>query len=90
MITSKVAVKKGDILLYYTGYKRYYPGCEAEEPLLPHVLQLVGEDRVMISADMPHLESRENGVAEIRERTDLSDAVKAKLLGANAAAFYRT
>jgi hypothetical protein len=28
-------------------------------------------------------------VAEIRERTDLSDAVKAKLLGANAAAFYR-
>ena len=40
-------------------------------------------------ADMPHLESRENVVAEIRERADVSDAVKAKLLGANAAAFYR-
>jgi kynurenine formamidase len=31
MITSKVEVKKGDILLYHTGYRRYYPGCEAED-----------------------------------------------------------
>jgi predicted TIM-barrel fold metal-dependent hydrolase len=73
----------------YLSTSQIYLTCEGEEPLLPHVLQLVGEDRVMISADMPHLESRENAVAEIRERTDLSDAVKAKLLGANAAAFYR-
>jgi kynurenine formamidase len=31
MLTSKVPVKKGDILIYYTGYKRYYPGYETED-----------------------------------------------------------
>jgi hypothetical protein len=38
---------------------------------------------------MPHLEARDSVVAEIQERTDLSAAVKAKLLGANAAEFFR-
>jgi predicted TIM-barrel fold metal-dependent hydrolase len=42
----------------------------------------------MISADMPHGEAREGSVGEIRERADLSDAVKQRLLGDNAAKFY--
>jgi hypothetical protein len=42
----------------------------------------------MISADMPHGEAREGSVEEIRARTDLSDAVKQRLLGDNAAKFY--
>ena len=39
----------------------------------------------MISADMPHGEAREGSVQEIRERADLSDAVKRRLLGDDAA-----
>ena len=73
----------------YLATGRIYVTCEGEERLLPQVLELLGEDHVMISGDMPHLEARENVVVEIRERTDLSDAVKAKLLGANAARFFR-
>jgi predicted TIM-barrel fold metal-dependent hydrolase len=42
----------------------------------------------MISADMPHGEAREGSVQEIRERADLSDALKRRILGDNAAKFY--
>jgi len=66
-----------------------YFTCEAEEKLVPQVMEFVGEDRIMISADMPHGEAREGSVAEIRERTDLSDAIKQKILGDNAAEFYQ-
>ena len=65
-----------------------YFTCEAEEKLVPQVMEFVGEDRIMISADMPHGEAREGSVQEIRERTDLSDAVKQRILGDNAAKFY--
>jgi predicted TIM-barrel fold metal-dependent hydrolase len=65
-----------------------YFTCEAEEKLVPQVIEFVGEDRIMISADMPHGEAREGSVEEIRERADLSDAVKGRLLGDNAAKFY--
>jgi uncharacterized protein len=65
-----------------------YFTCEAEEKLVPEVIEFVGEDRIMISADMPHGEAREGSVEEIRGRSDLSDAVKQQLLGDNAARFY--
>jgi hypothetical protein len=42
----------------------------------------------MISADMPHGEAREASVAEIRERTDLTEAQKRQILGEAAATFY--
>jgi len=65
-----------------------YFTCEAEEKLLPQVMEFVGKDRIMISADMPHGEAREGSVEEIRGRNDLSEAVKRRLLGDNAAKFY--
>ena len=68
---------------------RLYVTCEAEEPLLPRVLELVGEDHVMIEGDMPHAEARDTGIQELRERTDLTDTVKQKVLRDNAIAFYK-
>ena len=65
-----------------------YFTCEAEEQLVPQVINFVGEDRIMISADMPHGEAREGSVQEIRERSDLSETVKRRILGDNAAKFY--
>ncbi|MBI3077472.1 MAG: amidohydrolase family protein [Deltaproteobacteria bacterium] len=62
--------------------------CEAEEKLLPQVLEFVGEDRIMISADLPHAEARESAVFELTERTDLSESQKQKLLTDNALRFY--
>jgi len=32
--------------------------CEAEEKLLTQAIEFVGEERIMISADMPHGEAR--------------------------------
>jgi predicted TIM-barrel fold metal-dependent hydrolase len=69
-----------DCAIYFT--------TEAEERYLPHVLEFVGEDRIMLSADMPHGEAREASVEEIQERTDLSEAQKTKILGETAAKFY--
>jgi predicted TIM-barrel fold metal-dependent hydrolase len=68
---------------------RIYLTCEGDEALLPRVIELLGEDQVMLSADIPHVEARENSFAEIRERGDLSEAVKRKILGENAIRFLR-
>lgn len=70
-----------DCELYFT--------CEAEERRLPETLKIVGEDRIMISADLPHTEARENAVQELKERTDLSETTKRRILGENPARFYR-
>ncbi len=65
-----------------------YVTCEADERLLPCVLEMWGEDRMMLSSDMPHSELRDNAKAEILRRTDVSEAIKKKLLVENARAFY--
>jgi len=69
-----------DCQIYFT--------CEAEEQLLPEVLELVGVDRMMISSDIPHSEGRETAIEEILARPDLSESAKEKILGLNAQAFY--
>jgi predicted TIM-barrel fold metal-dependent hydrolase len=68
--------------------RQIYFTCEGEEKLLPEVLSLVGEDRIMISADIPHSEGRETAIEEILARRDLSESAKEKILGLNAKVFY--
>lgn len=67
---------------------RIYLTSEADETLLPFVLDFLGEDNIMMSEDMPHLEAREGSGADLGARSDLSDARKEKILWRNAAAFY--
>ncbi len=50
-----------------------YFTCEGDEKLRPVVLDWLGEDQMMASADMPHMEARETSPQEIAERGDLSD-----------------
>ena len=73
----------------YLAEGRLYVTCEAEERLLPQVLELVGEDQVLIEGDMPHAEARDTGIQELRERTDIKEDVKRKILRENAIAFYK-
>lgn len=61
---------------------------EAEERYLPRVMEFVGEDRIMVSADMPHGEGREASVQQIEERQDLTGVQIRKLLHDNARIFY--
>ncbi|MBI3079506.1 MAG: amidohydrolase family protein [Deltaproteobacteria bacterium] len=65
-----------------------YVTCEAEERLLPQVIETLGEDRVLMEADLPHSEARHSAVREIQERKDISDAVKEKILSKNALRFF--
>jgi predicted TIM-barrel fold metal-dependent hydrolase len=43
---------------------------------------------VVVSADVPHPEARENCMAEIAERADLAPAVKEKILTHNPARLF--
>lgn len=65
-----------------------YLSAEGDDRLLPVVLEIAGEDHVVVSADVPHPEARENCMAEIAERADLAPAVKEKILTHNPARLF--
>lgn len=65
-----------------------YFTCEGDERLLPIVLEYLGEDHMMASADMPHTEARENTLNEIKARTDITATQKEKILSKNAVRFF--
>jgi len=60
-----------------------YLVCEVDDELRG-ALDLLGEDRLLLGSDMPHSESHPNSFVKFRERTDISEAAKNKILGANA------
>jgi uncharacterized protein len=68
---------------------RIYVTCEADETLLPQVIECLGEDKIMVSEDMPHFEEREGSMKELHRRSDISEAQKRKILHENPARFYR-
>jgi len=63
---------------------------ESEEDL-PHLLQHLGEDGLMMSSDYPHGDpsADELFLDKLNLRQDIPDRVKEKLVGGNAARFYR-
>ena len=65
-----------------------YLTAEGDERLLTTVIEIMGEDQVCVSADVPHPEARENCMAEIAERDDISDTVKEKILSHNPARLF--
>lgn len=72
----------------YLQSHQVYLSVEGDEPGIPQVVQLIGEDRIMASADMPHAEARDNHLEEITERDDLTAQQKEKILTHNPARFY--
>jgi predicted TIM-barrel fold metal-dependent hydrolase len=65
-----------------------YFACEGDELSLPQVVEILGEDHLMTSVDMPHDEALDDSINNIQARADLSESLKAKILGENAARFY--
>jgi uncharacterized protein len=60
--------------------------CEQRESMLPAVVDVLGDDFVMFATDYPHPDGVFPGaVALLRDRTDISDETKTKLLSTNAA-----
>lgn len=46
----------------YLKERRIFFTCDAEEFLLPQVIELLGEDQMMVSVDIPHGEVREESM----------------------------
>ncbi|HLH23920.1 MAG TPA: amidohydrolase family protein [Chloroflexota bacterium] len=64
-----------------------YVVCEADEDL-GAAMAILGEDRIMLGSDMPHSEAHPSSFRQFAARGDVSDRVKAKILGENAERFF--
>jgi uncharacterized protein len=74
----------------YVERGQLYVSCEPEESALPFVTETLGDHFVMYASDYPHWDSDfPHSTRPLRERTDLSDAVRERIMGANACRFYR-
>jgi predicted TIM-barrel fold metal-dependent hydrolase len=66
-----------------------YFSCEADEWLLPQAVKLVGENQIVYASDFPHWDnSYPQSLDEIRDRGDLTDRQKQKILADNARRLY--
>ena len=69
---------------------RIFFGCEPGEYHIPHVIAELGEDCLLYSSDYPHADSQwPRTVQMTRAVQGLSKSAQRKILGDNAARFYR-
>ena len=73
----------------YLSQGRCFVTAEPDERLVPEALDAIGETSVMYASDYPHSDSKfPYSVKAVRERDDLSDETKERVLGANALRYY--
>jgi len=62
--------------------------CEPDEPYIPRVLDLIGEDRLLFASDYPHPDHKWPETVERALALPIGDAARRKLLWDNPRAFY--
>ena len=67
---------------------RIFFGCEGSETYLGRIAQEIGVENLMYSSDYPHGDRTEGTAGMLKERDDLSDSAKEKILEGNARRFY--
>jgi predicted TIM-barrel fold metal-dependent hydrolase len=73
----------------YVERGQLYVSCEPAEPMLPAAIADLGADFVMFASDYPHWDGEfPNATKPIRERDDLADDDRAKVLAENARRFF--
>jgi predicted TIM-barrel fold metal-dependent hydrolase len=73
----------------YIARGQLYVSCEPEEVSVPLAVESLGDHFIMYASDYPHWDSDfPNSTKPMRERRDISDAVRAKIMGGNAERFY--
>jgi uncharacterized protein len=73
----------------YVKCGRVYVGCEPGEKMLPLAAEWIGAGQLLYASDYPHWDSDwPDTVRIVRNRTDIGDELKRKLLGENALRFY--
>jgi predicted TIM-barrel fold metal-dependent hydrolase len=75
-------------IIEYLQSGRFFVAPEAEDPMLPLEMDLVGENHVLFGSDFPHGEGRENAAVELMERSDITDAQRGKMLYDNAVRLF--
>jgi len=67
----------------------WFFAAEPEESTLPYVMDRIGDDKLIFASDYPHWDGMfPYVVSTIRERKDISDGARQKLLGENAKRLY--
>lgn len=73
----------------YVTRGQMYVSCEAEEAAIPFAVQELGSEFLMWASDYPHWDSDfPNASKPLRQRSDISEEIRARILGGNAARFY--
>jgi predicted TIM-barrel fold metal-dependent hydrolase len=67
---------------------RIFIAGEADDRLLRAEIDLLGEDQILYSSDLPHGEGRHDAAKEILARQDIGDLQKRKILYDNAVRFF--
>ena len=63
--------------------------CEPEEPILPGVIEVLGDDFIMYASDYPHWDGAwPESTKHLRTRPDLRESSREKVAGKNALRFY--
>ena len=66
-----------------------YVSCEPEEPILPGVIDVLGDDFIMFASDYPHWDGDwPESTKHLRTRADNGEQSRAKIGGDNARRFY--
>jgi predicted TIM-barrel fold metal-dependent hydrolase len=73
----------------YLSRGNLYVSTEVEDALLPQVIDLLGEDRIIFGSDMPHGDRERFAAKALLTRKDLSEATKRKILEDNPRRLYR-
>jgi predicted TIM-barrel fold metal-dependent hydrolase len=67
----------------------WFYAAEPEESTLPYVAERIGEDVILFASDYPHWDGGfPYMVSTVKDRQDLSEQLKQKLLGENAKRLY--
>ena len=72
----------------YVRQGNLYLSAEVEDSLLPEVVELVGEGQVVYGSDMPHGDREVLSSDYLKQREDLGETVKTKILQDNGARLY--
>ncbi len=73
----------------YVAAGQVYVSCEPEETLLPAVVEALGADFILYASDYPHWDSDfPDSSKRLRERSDIDDVARRKILGENARRFF--
>ncbi|MBI1814780.1 MAG: amidohydrolase [Deltaproteobacteria bacterium] len=73
----------------YIARGQIYVSCEPEEASVPLAVETLGANFIMYASDYPHWDGDfPNSTKPLRQRTDITPAVKARIMGENARTLY--